>query len=169
MPNWVHNNVEVGDVRILKECVSKNEDDKGFYFDFNKIAPMPKELENSSAPNSNEQLAKKMIKKYGSPDWYHWRLDNWGTKWLPSNTEIIWDCNAEFDTAWSTPEPIFQKLSEKYHTFVYVEYADEDLGYNCGSLRYVNGELVEHTEGDFNFACNVWGLDPEEEKELRGE
>lgn len=169
MPNWVHNNVSFGTPKILKECLTKYEDDKGKYFDFNKVVPMPKELSDYDAPNYDEKIANEMVKKYGSPDWYHWRLDNWGTKWIPSNTELLSEYDLEFDTAWSTPEVIFQKLSEKYHTSVYVEYADEDLGYNCGSLRYVDGVLVEQTEGDFDFACNVWGFDPEEEKKYRGE
>ena len=40
MPNWVRNHVEFGTDKVLKDCI----DEKG-EFDFNKILPMPKVLE----------------------------------------------------------------------------------------------------------------------------
>lgn len=169
MPNWVYNKVSFGDEKVLKECMSKYEDSDGTYFDFNKVIPMPKELDETTSPNRDEKLAKELIKKYGAADWYQWRVDNWDTKWLPSETEVIDDCDVEFQTAWSTPYKIYKEISKKYHTSVSVEYADEDLGSNCGTLKFTNGEIVEDTMGDFDFACNVWGFDPDEEKALREE
>lgn len=170
MPNWVYNKVEFGTDKVLKECISTYKDGVGTYFDFDKLIPMPKELNEYNAPNYDEAKAKELTKKYGAPDWYKWRVKNWGTKWEPSETYVFDDNTVEFQTAWDTPFPIFQKVSKKYHTTVYVEYADEDLGSNCGRLKFINGECVmdESAEDDFDFACRVWGFDPEEERKYRG-
>lgn len=36
------------------------------------------------------------------PDWYHWNIDNWGTKWNSYSNELKKDY-IRFDTAWSMP------------------------------------------------------------------
>jgi len=68
----------------------------------------------------------------------------------------------EFETAWSTPEPVIIELSDMYPdiTFI-VEYADEDIGSNCGryTLKGGQGEYVKY---DGIGACEVWGHDPAE-------
>ena len=71
-------------------------------------------------------------------------------------------------TAWSTPEPIFKKLAEQYpDLLIEIEYADEDLGNNCGSYSYADGEWV-YKNGDLEFACQMWDVDPEEYMEENG-
>lgn len=70
----------------------------------------------------------------------------------------------EFKTAWSTPEPVFLKLAEQYPDLVInIDYADEDMYYNCicGSYRYADGNW-DYEFGDFEFACLMWGKNPEE-------
>lgn len=108
------------------------------------------------------------LKKYGHKDWYSWDISNWGTKWDACDTyvettedEII----LEFKTAWSTPKPVFFKLAEQYPNLIIdINYADEDLGSNCGSYNYVDGNW-HHENGDFEFACLMWGEDPEDYSE----
>ena len=151
MPNHILNqlNISGNEKQILKlreqikgdDNNEKCEDDDILLIDFEKIIPMP-ETEKDN--------------------WYNWRLENWGTKWNayhfvdePSDHGFI-----QFDTAWSTPKPIIKKLSELYPTLTfYVEYADEDLGSNCGTYQYKNGKLLKETEEDLEFACNLQGLD----------
>ena len=58
------------------------------------------------------------LRKYGASIWYSWRINNWGTKWN------AYDCGMDscegdcakvfFETAWSAPHPILEKLSETY-------------------------------------------------------
>ena len=43
-----------------------------------------------------------------------------------------------------------------------VEYADEDIGSNCGRYIMEDGEVVEYEEYDGPEACEVWGYDPAE-------
>lgn len=176
MPNWVKNILTVDKPEALSFMLDKDEDGKT-QFDFNKIIPMPEELEENNwqypDDRTSEQI-KALEEKYGAGDWYHWRVINWGTKWNASGTEVIDDTTVEFDTAWSTPEPIPQMLSLKFpDTYVSVKYADEDLGHNCGFYTYLNGDLVENTQPEtgeaLEYACDVWGFDYQEELRLREE
>lgn len=178
MPNWVKNHVTCDDGSLKK--MYKQNDDGVVEFDFEVVLPMPKELSDdrlSTYPLSDEAkaLVAENEKKYGAGDWYHWRVKNWGTKWNAGEALEHQDNYAEFDTAWSTPEPIIKAMSKKFHAKIRVRYADEDLGSNCGEYEYTNGHLTYRKvfEGKtdeavkkrmFDFACDVWGLDPEEER-----
>lgn len=75
------------------------------------------------------------VQRYGWKDWYDWSIDNWGTKWNACH-EYIDDENKviEFETAWSMPEGIIKEICK--YTPVRVEFADENLGSNCGIEDY---------------------------------
>lgn len=75
------------------------------------------------------------VQRYGWKDWYDWSIDNWGTKWNACH-EYIDDDNQviEFETAWSMPEGVIKEICK--YTPVRVEYADENLGANCGIEDY---------------------------------
>lgn len=164
MPNWVKNIVTIEDTEALKKMLTKDEEGK-LQFDFNVVLPMPEELSTTQYPteDTNKKL-KELKEKYGASNWYDWRCDNWGTKWNASDAVLIDDNTIEINTAWSTPEPVIKAISEKFKTRVFVKYADEDIGYNCGEYEYSNGELKyeydaeRDEEGDsVGFADNVWG------------
>lgn len=56
-----------------------------------------------------------------------------------------------------------RKLGRKFpHANIRVEYADEDIGSNCGWYALCKGDFVDDgypSKGDaaINFACNIWG------------
>jgi hypothetical protein len=55
----------------------------------------------------------------GFYDWYDWRIANWGTKWNSYHFQIDDDerdgvLSFHFDTAWSFPSPIFEKLARMF-------------------------------------------------------
>lgn len=102
------------------------------------------------------------VLEYGYDTWYDWSCAIWGTKWNSSGAYYIDENNIEFETAWSCPYGIFKEISKQYNTRVEVQYADEDMGYNCGTLIFENGEEVEYESGDLEFACEVWGYDYDE-------
>jgi hypothetical protein len=62
-----------------------------------------------------------------------------------------------------------EALSKKFpDVSFHHEWADEDIGYNCGSMDYRNGEVVSAFEPEsmkeaIAFANRVWGYDDEEE------
>ena len=107
--------------------------------------------------------------KYGHPTWYEWSISNWGTKWNAYGQELEPDYIKRdklwFQTAWSAPHPILEKLSEMYPEITIAhQWADEDLGVNCGSRTYLDGEMIDEyiPEGvrATQFAFAVWGYDP---------
>lgn len=105
------------------------------------------------------------ILQYGADSWYDWCCENWGTKWNASDTYIIDDTEIEFSTAWSCPVNIFKELSKQFSGVeIAVDFADEDIGSNCGKITFLNGEMKEYIDMDGNtdFALEVWGYDKEE-------
>ena len=100
------------------------------------------------------------IKRYGERDWYDRSIENWGTKWNAGDTVVYSDV-IEFQTAWSTPIPVFVELSKRLKNVeINVDYADEDIGSNCGSLLIINGNVHQfEPDNPREFACNMWGYD----------
>lgn len=106
------------------------------------------------------------FEKYGATTWYDWSWNNWGTKWNACDVEWIDDNEVEFNTAWNAPEPIYYKLAELFPDIKFdVEFADEDIGSNCGTVTYDGDSVYVEYVNDFEFACGVWGYDPEELRE----
>jgi len=178
MPNHVTTNmVLIGKDEDITKCT--NEIIVDGQFDFNTIIPIPVELKNTRSPacilsdeeyeklDENEKLYsyisetidKEFISKYGANNWYDWCIANWGTKWGAYDT--ITDEGSSyitFQTAWSFPEPLMLKLSEKYPTIEFeCEFADEDIGSNCGEITFKNGETTRYINqsGEDMFAMGV--------------
>jgi len=129
MPNWCTNRVEISGEAERVQQFKKDVASEESIFDFNKIIPMPPELDVSSPPIDPE-VAAKNIENHGFPDWYHWRIVHWGTKW---NIEIGPDhLNDEmdhltyrFDTAWAPPQGIYDALVKKYPDLYFSWFYDE--------------------------------------------
>lgn len=100
------------------------------------------------------------IEEFGAPTWYEWCIDQWGTKWNASRTEIMYEKKTiRFATAWSNPYPVIERLSEMFPDIdMEVKYADEDIGYNCGAYT-INGNTIEEQKIDNldKFAYELWG------------
>lgn len=57
------------------------------------------------------------IENYGAGSWYQWALENWGTKWNASDSDVTGLGNTlwvTFATAWSFPFPVMRKLVETF-------------------------------------------------------
>jgi hypothetical protein len=98
-------------------------------------------------------MQKDFIKKYGADNWYDWNCKHWGTKWnayshsddgvLETNSGYV-EGLISFQTAWSTPFPVIEKLSEMYPNIkIELKFADEDWGSNLGICRFENGTCIE--------------------------
>ena len=76
-----------------------------------------------------------MWETYNFPDgtnddrWYHWCIDNWGTKWDVCDKSIEMSdydsLEITFNTAWSPPEGIVERLREKYPELTFQCFYDE--------------------------------------------
>lgn len=111
------------------------------------------------------------IRQYGAPTWYEWALQHWGTKWnaYGCDKDAIGYQDSDalyFQTAWSAPHPVLKKLAERFPEIeLEHEWADEDIGHNCGGCSYKGGKRIEEYEPGsekeaIEFACRMWECDP---------
>ena len=114
MPNWTANNVlfvgERDRLETLKDMLKSKDND----FDFNNIVPMPKNIYRGSLGTVGEE-------KYGKNNWYHWSIDNWGTKWNAVDTRVELNDGSlyyTFDTAWDCPREIVNALMRMRKTIL---------------------------------------------------
>lgn len=153
--------------KVAKEFKEQLENDKQDLFDEVNYKELGvKNLEDLGNVYINNIL------QYGADSWYDWCCENWGTKWNATNTYIIDDNEIEFSTAWSCPVNIFKELSKQFSGVeIMVEFADEDVGSNCGIITFLNGEIEEYIDmnGDTDFALEVLGYDKEEYYEMMNE
>ena len=142
MPNWCENRDQISDngddsEQFDKLCKLLDGPDP-----FNAIFPRPdfKTIPNNKGElpiaeeikNSNGEL---VTITYNFPDgknddrWYHWCIDNWGTKWEADVTGFeVQDYDTleiEFQTAWSPPEGVVRKLREKFPELSFQCFYDE--------------------------------------------
>lgn len=104
----------------------------------------------------------------------------WGTKWnacRPKAEPAEGRC--EFETAWSCPEGVLKKVSERFpDDTITVTFADENIGSNCGTFTLKAGQIVEQNIAPRwrdlddagkarwrDFAYQVTGRQPEPEEE----
>ena len=130
MPNWCYNKIQLSDNGETSEqfdrlCKLLDGDNP-----FNEIYPRP---DFSKIPNEKGELPKKEVHKNtdgeivwetfnfsdGKNDdrWYHWCIDNWGTKWdIDLAAADVEEDYAEFgfQTAWAPASGIFDKIREDY-------------------------------------------------------
>ncbi len=88
-----------------------------------------------------------MLENYRACGYLHdmaWARDKWGTKWNACEPKHDAEAGtAQFDTAWSCPEPVFFELSKRFpDDEISVTYADEDIGSNCGTFTIKGGRAV---------------------------
>ena len=116
-------------------------DQKRLVVDFNLIVPQPENMETGGCTGTHAP---------GVVCWHQWNSNNWGTKWNAYDTIVELDEETGFgiikmETAWSHPFPVMEALMNKFpeDTF-YVEWADEDTGYNVGEYKVQEGEQVDY-------------------------
>lgn len=88
----------------------------------------------------------KNYRQHGSVSWYEWSRINWGTKWnaYDQNDKRNTNDTIYFQTAWSSPIFLIQKLSKMFPLVkISLAYADEDRGSNTGIILFENGEPIE--------------------------
>ena len=130
MPNWCENRVTISsnteDDSQFQELVAKFQVERPF----NEIFPQP---DWKTIPNKDGELpvAEEIKNSNGEvitithnfPDgknderWYHWCIDNWGTKWdIDLAAADVEEDYAEFgfQTAWAPASGIFDKIKEDY-------------------------------------------------------
>jgi hypothetical protein len=167
MPNWCSNYISVRGRR--QEAVQKLADafDAGEFC--NAVIPCPEELCRDGAstqggPNADayDQIRAENKAKHGYDNWYDFNVANWGTKWditVSSECERDEDglsFSGHFDTAWSPPMGIVERLTQQgYDVTLY--YYESGMGYvgkyedgvdDCYELGGETSETVRSAIGD---------------------
>lgn len=145
MPNHIRTkirpdkNYEEIATAVLSEQEAKDGEEAKPYFDFKKIIVPPENMEQGGCSGKHED---------GVVCWYEWNVENWGTKWGAYDFDEYskYDKEFSFQTAWSQPVPIIEKLSTMFPEVEFeVNYADEDIGNNLGHYKIKNGQKTwEH-------------------------
>lgn len=190
MPNHVTNQITlVGKPERIEELrkMCKGTDKE---FTFQSFFPMPEELMGTTSPANivsenelkewknklkkgelsewekesrpiTEKESRELISKYGFNDWYHWRLQNWGTKWDCYDLSTDWGNNfIQFNTAWSTPVPVLKRLSEIFPDVeIHVRYADEDFGSNVGTYTLLGGFFEDMYQPEYSKESLLLAMD----------
>ena len=174
MPNWVTTEIKIrGKAEDLAAFVKKHivtqKYDGGSsedILDFETVIPSPKTVEECPAEyvmmDAEEAKERHLGWDDNNPtnwfDWYHWNINNWGTKWNASNTSypevdsILAQGSTEIeiwlDTAWSPAMPVYEKLQKMYPNLKIDVYYGDEGGFFVGHL-HSNG-WDECYEGDYS-------------------
>lgn len=134
MPNWCENTLTVEGPEELLEKFFKAAEKEEQVLCFQNLHPMPEELEGTSSPGE-------------MPNWYDWRVANWGTKWNTGKSVERVENSFSFDTAWSPPESLFDKVAADYPELTFrLEYAEPGMNF-AGFAEWAKGERIESEHG----------------------
>ncbi|TGP57411.1 hypothetical protein EN873_04855 [bacterium M00.F.Ca.ET.230.01.1.1] len=123
-------------------------------------------LERSPDCIEKARHAIQVYEETGHTSWYGWQLANWGVKWGAYNAKPEeWadgSLSLTFDTAWSVPHPIFEKIAAEFPAASgEIASLEEFWSFAClasfGNGRYL-AEEVEPTDA---FYERVFGHAPE--------
>jgi Ferredoxin-like domain in Api92-like protein len=115
------------------------------------------------------QTMARCIGETGYKSWYDWSIANWGTKWnsysfaIESENPLI----VRFDTAWSFPTPVFQKIAEMFPALKF-ECVCFDEGWNFAGEGCFNGAPQFTTAKELATDAlyeRVYGCKPERDEE----
>ncbi len=193
MPNWCNNGVTITHedpekIAALAEAMRKNE-----FCDY--VIPVPAALKDTMAGGYGdkdqqaalERQTAENIEKYGYGNWYDFCVAHWGTKWDVdlAGTVNVSDCgtivDAGFDSAWSPPVGVYEKLVEQGYCVCAYYYEPgmafvgkwEDGYDDCYEYGGETSETVRSAIGDelddyFGISESMaeWEAENEDEEEL---
>ncbi len=155
-------------IHDLKAAIQSDELGCGT-IDFNKIIPTPPDI--SQKPVSLEGMLDPKAK-----NWFQWNPANWGSRenaYGFQNLKYRATPNTMlFATGWSAPHKVIQKLSEMFPDLgITHQWADENMGFNCGIRVYRAGQfqeevLPERSRVAYEFGAYVIDLDLAKDKYL---
>jgi len=136
MPNDCYNYLQApdGDVSLIADYFSTRKLEYSelpdTFLDFQKIIPMPKELEKTESPKDK-------------PNWYDWRNENWGTRSNSYEGQVTEE-GIGFNTAWSPPTPVIAELSKMIDKPLRMIYDESGMDF-CGEvLAYPDGTVEDN-------------------------
>jgi len=111
------------------------------------------------------QIYAKNVAETRFQSWYDWSYANWGTKWSAYEQTEGDNNSIRFWTANGPAIPVIKALSKMFPDAKFkLEYSDQDIGNQLGSVTFKDGCVVEEVNYPYghaaiNFACDLWGYD----------
>ena len=138
---------EERDLNIFKKSVASEQ-----VLDFERILPMPRDLERtySQSIEEDKEFLYGLKKKYGHDDWYSWRIEKWGTKWnvLPGTSSLKIEHKDqikliyEFDTAWDPPVGVIKEASKIFPLLLFKLRYERWMSFFEGIIIFYNSEEI---------------------------
>ena len=107
----------------------------------------------------------------GFYNWYDWSVESWGTKWNSYSFHVLHDSpdhyEFKFDTAWSVPIPVFDKIAELFPSLEFsIDSFDE--GWNFAWRGTITKGLLfcRELEATDELYEQVYGCAPERDGEF---
>lgn len=97
--------------------------------------------------------------KYGFDNWYDWCCANWSTKWNSYDNKVD-EGSIIFNTAWSIPVRVFERLSELEKNKTLRVISKDEGSYDIIYSEYLNGESSIKIVGSYVF--NIEEMDYED-------
>lgn len=111
-------------------------------------------------------------RKHGLMEWYDWNVTNWGTKWGAYSVKFVSKKEITFETAWSPPHPVIEKLATVSGGAFTHEWANEDTGRGVGIRSYSKGtfdeRLLDNTKEGYELAFALGAGDAENYELVNG-
>jgi hypothetical protein len=113
-------------------------------------------------------------KETGHTAWYSWCIENWGTKWGAYAFYVIEETPTSgvyrFDTAWSTPVPVFEALAALHPELAFTTDSYDEGGGFAAHGEASAGEFTEETFEPTDEAYEAaYGEPREDDEEEDGE
>lgn len=142
MPNYCSNQLEIkGEQKEIARFKQNAHSNEGKFLE--NLYPMPSTID----------LSNSTIKNGNMPDWYNWRIENWGTKW-DVDADLIFEnettLNYSFESAWSPPVDALQHISKDYPDLIFNIKFEEEGNDFIGYSIYQNGNVLKQVEGTYN-------------------
>jgi len=149
MPNHVQNDICIKGPKATLEQIAEFMRGPDSAFDFNKILPMPAELQSIATGGTtidgkqyrrwrtvdgkdigiDDAEIARLTAEHGASDWHDWACHHWGTKWnaysVGEPTMTSRSLRYRFDTAWASPEPVLQAIADKFGVSISVNVSGE--------------------------------------------
>ena len=141
MPNWVFNRLVVAADESTLDEVSRAVEQPA-----SPAAALGADTGLLVAGEAEESVFSfgRLLPRPAAADWYAWNVEHWGTKWDAQGAQRFrapGELVFEFDTAWSAPFPVVERLAELFpQATVRLDYREEQ-GWG-GSLELAGGEMV---------------------------
>lgn len=180
MPNWCNNILRLESGKPIQEFLEpyliKDKEGYGEYeFDFNKIIPVPEDLNITAQPaTADKELQEKYhlnLSKHGYANWWDFCVDKWGTKWTGEGHFNHNETAFSFQTAWSPPMGVIEELAKKLpdDEMLILDYIEEGMDF-CGKFLAgnkcgIDSEYYSPISNAPESMHQLFGWEPWEEEE----